>query len=92
MGTIISTSIRREEGLFEGCFLTTPDGTILPVMDTNAYPGTIWAGASRITACFVQIGPIDAEELGNWVLTARTNNYGVRTELRIPIQVTQLRK
>ncbi|KAI8437426.1 hypothetical protein MSG28_011749 [Choristoneura fumiferana] len=90
MGTIISTSIRREDGLFEGCFLTTPDGTILPVLETNAYPGTIWAGANRITACFVQIGPIDAEELGNWVLTARTNNYGVRTELRIPIQVSHL--
>ncbi|XP_047990857.1 uncharacterized protein LOC125229941 isoform X2 [Leguminivora glycinivorella] len=86
--TIISTSIPREDGLFEGCFLTTPDGTVLPVLESNAYPGTIWAGANRITACFVQIGPVDPEEEGTWVLVAKTNNYGVRTELRIPIQIS----
>ncbi|XP_061726864.1 uncharacterized protein LOC133532279 [Cydia pomonella] len=86
--TIISTSIAREDGLPEGCFLTTPDGTVLPVLRSNAYPGTIWAGTNRFTACFVQIGPVDPEEEGIWILTAKSNNYGVRTELRIPIQVT----
>jgi hypothetical protein len=82
----------REDGVFEGCFLSTPDGTVLPVMVNNAYPGTIWAGANRITACFVQIGPVDPEEEGTWVLAAKSNNYGVRTELRIPLQITLMRK
>lgn len=86
-GEIVNVFLTREEGFFEGCYITTPDGTTLPLFPNMRYPGIAHAGLNRLTACFVDLGPMDADMVGRWNLVARFNNAGTRVETQLPMNV-----
>ena len=85
-GTSVNISIARLDGYFQGCFLTTPDGVSLPVYNRN-YPGITFIVSNSVSACNIQLGPLDNDMFGKWVLAAKFDNNGVLIENRQPFNI-----
>ncbi|XP_047995147.1 uncharacterized protein LOC125233248 [Leguminivora glycinivorella] len=88
IGGSIVANLRRETGTFEGCFITAPDGTTMPLSETTDYPGIAWTSRSNsVNICNVQLGPIDADMVGTWMMRGWFIHNGLLIEAQQPVVV-----
>lgn len=80
LGEKVVVDVNREMGTFEGCFLTVPDGTVIPMLFHSHYPDISLIGTTRLLNCIVEVGPVSADMMGRYTLTGYNNNVGTRTE------------
>lgn len=83
-GGVISPSV---SGLGDvlTCQIITPAGEDIALTGDTDYPGLQRTALDSITVCRVNIGPIDASMLGDWVIYAKFHSpfFGF-TETRMP--------